>query len=49
MKRFNSQSLNRQVKRGHVRFIEHPFVKNEDGSSKIIKQVKTKRGFWTNN
>lgn len=42
MKRNNSQSLSRQIKRGHVRFIASDFVKNADGTPKMIKQRRLK-------
>jgi hypothetical protein len=43
------RSLQRRLKRGHARLVELPFIKNEDGSNKIIVQKKTKRGRWVNN
>lgn len=48
MKRFNSQSVARKVKRNLLRFIEIPFIKNEDGTNKIIMQRRTSRGRWVN-
>lgn len=48
MKRFNSQSTGRKIKRKLLRFMELPFLKNEDGSNKVIMQKKTKRGKWVN-
>ena len=48
MKRFNSQSTARKVKRNLVRFMELPFIKMPDGSNKIIKQIRTSRGRWVN-
>ena len=42
------KSLQRRIKRGHARLIESTFVKNEDGSNKIIIQNRTKRGRWVN-
>lgn len=46
MKRFNSQSDNRKIKRGRLRFSLSQFIKNFDGSPKIIREIKTKRGKW---
>jgi hypothetical protein len=48
MKRVNSQSQSRAIKRGHLRFklIENIF--NEDGSKKRLRQRKTARGRWIN-
>jgi hypothetical protein len=43
------QSLNRQIKRGHARLKESSFVKNEDGTPKIILEKKSKRGRWYKN
>ena len=43
------QSLQRQIKRGHARLSESPFVKNQDGTPKIILEKKTKRGRWVKN
>ena len=40
------QSLQRQIKRGHVRVKMSEFVKNEDGSAKLIVEKRTKRGKW---
>lgn len=48
MKRFNSQSTARKVKRNLLRFIELPFIQNEDGTNKVIMQRKTTRGRWIN-
>ena len=42
------KSLQRRIKRGHVRLVELPFIKNEDGSNKVIMQRKTTRGKWIN-
>ena len=47
MKRFNSQSENRKVKRGRLRFKITKIVK-EDGSPLILTQRKTTRGYWVN-
>ena len=41
-----AQSIFRQVKRGHVRFKESQFVKNLDGTPKLIKERRTSRGKW---
>lgn len=49
MKRFNSQSVARKVKRNLLRFMEIPFIKNEDGSNKVIMQRRTSSGRWVNN
>lgn len=46
MKRFNSQSTDRKIKRGHLRFMMLPFVKNSDGTNKVVMQRKTTRGKW---
>ena len=43
------QSLQRRIKKGHARLSESPFVKNEDGSPKIMIEKKTKRGRWVKN
>jgi hypothetical protein len=48
MKRHNSQSLDRKVKRGHIRFKEFETIKNADGTNKILMQRKTTRGKWIN-
>ena len=40
------QSLQRQIKRGHARLTESLFIKNEDGSPKIILEKRSKRGKW---
>jgi hypothetical protein len=40
------QSLQRQLKRGHARLKESSFVKNEDGTPKILLEKRTKRGRW---
>ena len=48
MKRFNSQSVARKVKRNLLRFIELPFIQNEDGTNKIIMQRRTSRWRWIN-
>ena len=42
------KSLQRRIKRGHARLLEYNFIKNEDGSNKIIIQKRTKRGYWVN-
>lgn len=46
MKRFNSQSQTRKVKRGHLRFVKSKVFFNKDGTAKIATQERTKRGFW---
>ena len=38
------QSLQRQIKRGHVRVKMSEFVKNEDGTPKVIIEKRSKRG-----
>lgn len=43
------QSLQRQIKRGHARVKESEFVKNEDGTSKVILEKRSKRGIWYKN
>lgn len=40
------QSLQIQIKRGHARLKTSEFVKNEDGTPKIILDKKSKRGIW---
>jgi hypothetical protein len=40
------QSLQRQIKRGHARLKESLFVKNEDGTPKVILEKRSKRGIW---
>jgi hypothetical protein len=46
MKRFNSQSVARKVKRGHVKFELSEFIKDKDGKPLLVKKVRTKRGKW---
>ena len=41
-----AQSLNRQIKRGHLKLEESKFVKNEDGTPKITFKRRSKRGRW---
>jgi len=48
MKRNNSQSESRKLKRGHLRFVISKFITNEDGTPKIFKQRKTNKGRWVN-
>ena len=43
------RSLQRRIKRNKARLLELPFLKNDDGSNKIIVQRKTTRGRWVNN
>lgn len=40
------KSLERKIKRGKVRFFELEFVKNDDGTKKVIFERKTNRGKW---
>jgi len=40
------QSLQRQIKRGHAKVSLSDFIKNEDGSAKLIVEKRTKRGKW---
>jgi hypothetical protein len=40
------QSLQRQIKRGLARFKTSEFVKNPDGTPKILIEKKSKRGRW---
>ena len=47
MKRFNSQSENRKVKRKHLRFKITKIV-NKNGERLIVTQRKTTRGYWVN-
>ena len=42
------RSLQRRIKRNKARLLELPFIKNEDGSNKVIVQRKTNRGRWVN-
>lgn len=42
------RSLQRRLKRGKARLMELPFIKNEDGTNKVIVQRKTNRGRWIN-
>ena len=46
MKRFNSQSDSRKVKRGHLRLVKSKLFFNQDLTPKIETQQRTKRGFW---
>ena len=39
-------SLQRQIKRGHVRLKTSEFAKNEDGTPKVILEKRSKRGIW---
>ena len=40
------KSLQRRIKRGHLRLFYSNFIKNEDGTKKIITEKRTKRGRW---
>lgn len=40
------QSLNRQIKKGNAKLKQSSFVKNQDGTPKIILEKKSKRGRW---
>ena len=40
------QSLQRQIKKGHARVKMSEFVKNEDGTPKVIIEKRSKRGIW---
>ena len=40
------QSLQRKIKRGHARVKMSEFVKNEDGTPKVIIEKRSKRGIW---
>jgi len=40
------QSLQRKIKRGHARVKESEFVKNEDGTPKVILEKRSKIGIW---
>ena len=40
------QSLQRQIKRGHARVSTSEFVKNQDGTPKVILEKRSKRGKW---
>lgn len=42
------KSLQRRIKRGHAKIIVSQFIKNHDGSDKLIIQKRTKRGRWVN-
>lgn len=42
------KSLQRRLKRNRARIMELPFLKNEDGSNKIIIQRRSTRGRWIN-
>lgn len=46
MKRHNSQSVGRQVKRGHLRFTLSEYLRDKEGNPAIIKERKTSRGKW---
>jgi hypothetical protein len=49
MKRNNSQSFGRKIKRGHVRTKLSDFAVNLDGTPKLIIERRTKRGRWVLN
>ena len=40
------KSLQRRIKRGKARLIKSDFVKNEDGTDKVILKRKTTKGRW---
>ena len=40
------QSWQRQIKRGRAKVKESEFVKNEDGTPKVIIEKRSKRGIW---
>jgi hypothetical protein len=46
MKRTNTQSFDRKVKRGHVRINVSEFIKNPDGTPKVIIERRSTRGRW---
>ena len=43
------QSLQRQIKRGHAKISFSEFIKNPDGTPKMIIEKKSKRGRWYKN
>ena len=40
------QSLQRQIKRGRAKVKVSEFVKNEDGTPKVIIEKRSERGIW---